>query len=308
MTTSAPPRVTALRVKNFRALRDVHLSKLTPLTALLGPNGSGKSTVFDVFAFLSECFADGLREAWARRGRFRELRSRDSDGPLVIELKYRERPKTPLITYHLAIDEEAGRPFVAREFLRWTRGGRAGRPFNFMDYRLGEGTVIAGDQPEATDARAARRLAGPDLLAANTLGMLAENPRVVALREFIAGWRLSHRSAGAASGNPEPGGEERLSPTGANLANVIRHLREERRERLKEILATLRRRVPLIDTVETEALADGRPLLRIKDGPFSTPGPSRFASDGTLKMLAYLTLLRDPLVNHGAPSDGAVFP
>ena len=87
MTEHKPPRVTSLKVKNYRALRDVTLSELTPLTVLLGPNGSGKSTVFDVFAFLSECFADGIRKAWDRRGRFRELRSRDSQGPIVIELQ-----------------------------------------------------------------------------------------------------------------------------------------------------------------------------------------------------------------------------
>ena len=64
MTTLTPPRITALNVRNYRALRDVTLKELTPLTVLLGPNGSGKSTVFDVFAFLSECFTDGIRKAW----------------------------------------------------------------------------------------------------------------------------------------------------------------------------------------------------------------------------------------------------
>ena len=50
----APPRIERLHVENYRALRDVTLDRLRPLTTLLGPNGSGKSTVFDVFAFLSE--------------------------------------------------------------------------------------------------------------------------------------------------------------------------------------------------------------------------------------------------------------
>ena len=294
MTELMPPRVMSLKVKNYRALHDVVLSELTPLTVLLGPNGSGKSTVFDVFAFLSECFTDGIRKAWDRRGRFRELRSRDSDGPIVIELKYRERTRTPLITYHLEIDEKKGRPVVTHEFLRWTRGGRAGRPFNFMEYRLGDGTVITGDAPERDDTRVPRKLSGPDVLAVNTLGMLAENPRVIALRDFVTSWHLSYLSADAARGNPEAGGEERLSPTGDNLANVIQHLHDQHRRRLEKIFNTLRRRVPRIEKVEAEVLADSRLLLRVKDAPFSTPVLSRFVSDGTLKMLAYLTLLYDP--------------
>jgi predicted ATPase len=41
-------------------------------------------------------------------------------------------------------------------------------------------------------------------------------------------------------------------------------------------------------------MPDGRLLLQIKDAPFDRPILAKFASDGTLKMLAYLTLLYDP--------------
>ena len=101
----ARTRVEALRVRNFRVLRDFRLSGLTPFTVVLGPNGSGKSTILDVFGFLSESFAAGLRPAWEKRGRFRELRSRGADGPIVVEFDYREGPDRPLLTYHLALDE-----------------------------------------------------------------------------------------------------------------------------------------------------------------------------------------------------------
>jgi predicted ATPase len=293
MSPSTPPRIECLRIKNYRALRDVTLERITPLTVLLGPNGSGKSTVFDVFAFLSECFSDGLRKAWDRRGRFRELRSRDQDGPIVIELQYRERPGTPLITYHLEIEEQAKGPVVAREFLRWKRGHPAA-PFHFLDYQYGKGKVITGEEPEASDTRVEKALSGPDVLAVSPLGTLAENPRVIALRNFITGWHLSYLSADAARGNPEAGAEERLSPTGDNLPNVVQYLREQHPDRLEQIFETLRRRIPRIEKVEAQVLDDSRLLLLVKDAPFSKPVLSRFASDGTLKLLAYLTLLYDP--------------
>lgn len=108
-------RIEALRVRNYRALRDIEIRELTPLTVLLGPNGSGKSTIFDVFNFLSECFRYGLRHAWDGRGRARELRTRGQTGPVVIELQYREAPDAPKITYHLAIDEGPKGAFVAEE-------------------------------------------------------------------------------------------------------------------------------------------------------------------------------------------------
>lgn len=288
-----PPRIESLHVRNYRALKDITLKKMTPLTVLLGPNGSGKSTVFDVFAFLAECFSDGLRKAWDRRGRFKELRSRDQDGPIVIELQYREKYGTPLITYHLEIEEQPKGPVVAREFLRWKRGHPAA-PFHFLDYKYGQGKVITGEAPEASDVRVEKPLSGPDVLAVSTLGTLAENPRVIALRNFITSWHLSYLSADAARGNPEAGAEERLSPTGDNLPNVIQYLREQNPERLEQIFETLRRRIPRIEKVQAEVLQDSRLLLLVKDAPFSTPVLSRFASDGTLKLLAYLTVLYDP--------------
>jgi predicted ATPase len=288
-----PPRIESLHIRNYRALREITLEQMTPLTVLLGPNGSGKSTVFDVFAFLAECFSDGLRKAWDRRGRFRELRSRDQGGPIVIEVKYRERPGAYLITYHLEIEERAKGPVVKREFLRWKRGHPAA-PFHFLDYQYGQGQVITGEQPEPSDTRVDKPLSGPDVLAVSTLGTLAENPRVIALRNFITGWHLSYLSADAARGNPEAGAEERLSPTGHNLPNVIQYLRDQHPDRLEQIFETLRRRIPRIEKVEAEVLQDSRLLLLVKDAPFSTPVLSRFASDGTLKLLAYLTVLYDP--------------
>lgn len=136
------PRIEYLRVKNYRALHDLELRNIKPLTVFLGPNGSGKSTIFDVFAFLSECFTVGLRKAWDRRGRFKELRTRGSDGPIIFELKYREKPGTPVITYHLAIEEKplAKGPYVAKEVLQWRRLPR-GRPLKFIDFKEGEGSL-----------------------------------------------------------------------------------------------------------------------------------------------------------------------
>lgn len=289
------PRIEALVVRNYRALRDLQLKPLTPLTVLLGPNGSGKSTVFDVFAFLSECFSIGLRKAWDRRGRFKELRSRGAEGPIEIELKYRERlkPKSPLITYHLTIDEGRRGPYVAEEWLYWRRGQR-GRPFRFLDFQQGAGRVVSGEMPDEQDHRIEEQLDSPEMLAVNTLGQFARHPRVSALRRFIAGWYLSYLSADHARSVPEAGPQERLSITGDNLPNVMQYLSEQYPGRLDQILDTLRRRVPRLEKVDSTIMADGRLLLQIKDAPFEQPILARFASDGTLKMLSYLTVLYDP--------------
>lgn len=288
-----PARIEYLRVENYRALHSVELRNITPMTVLLGPNGSGKSTVFDVFNFLSECFQFGLRHAWDRRGRARELRTRGEQKPVVIELKYRERRNLPLITYHLAIDEDSKGPRVAEEWLSWKRGG-TGRPFKFLDYRNGQGRVISGEMPDEKDHRIEQALRSPDLIAVSTLGQLAEHPRVAALREFITDWYVSYLSIDDTRAQPEAGPQERLSKTGDNLPNVIQFLKEQHEDHLEEIFAILKRRVPRLEKVLAEPMPDGRLLLQIKDAPFEQPVLSRFASDGTLKLLAYLTVLHDP--------------
>ncbi len=288
-----PPRIESLRVKNYRVLKDVTLHDLTPLTVLLGPNGSGKSTIFDVFAFLSECFTVGLRRAWDKRNRFRELRSRESTGPIVIEVKYRERPRTPLITYHVAVDERPSGPVVAEEWLKWRRKDH-GQPFFFLFFKDGAGEVISGEAPDEEDERIPESLTSPELFAVNTLGQFAKHPRVSALRSFIAGWYLSYLSADSTRTVPEAGPQERLSQTGENLPNVIQYLKEQHPDRLQEILRVLASRVPRLERVDADLLADGRLLLQIKDAPFDKPILAKYVSDGTLKMLSYLTVLNDP--------------
>lgn len=121
MPRASIPKIEYLRVQNYRVLKDLELKNITPLTVFLGPNGSGKSTIFDVFAFLSECFTLGLRKAWEKRGRFRELRTKEALGAIVIELKYREQINTPIITYHLSIEEDTKGPFIVEEWLQWRR-------------------------------------------------------------------------------------------------------------------------------------------------------------------------------------------
>ena len=292
-THFSPPRIEYLRVKNFRALRDIELKNITPMTVLLGPNGSGKSTLFDVFNFLSECFQGGLRSAWDRRGRGRELKTRGIDGPVVIEIKYRERPSTPLITYHLSIDEGDKGPVVAEEWLAWKRGSH-GQPFRFLEYRMGQGRVVSGDMPDEKDERLDIPLRGPDLIAVNTLGQIAQHPRVAALRDFITDWYVSYLSVDNTKSQPESGPQERLSKTGDNLANVIQFLSERHPDQLGHIMKVLRDRIPRLERVDATPMQDGRLLLQVKDAPFELPVLAKFASDGTMKMLSYLTILYDP--------------
>ncbi len=292
-TRQGIPRIESIKVENYRALKKIELKDLTPLTVLLGPNGSGKSTIFDVFSFLSECFQSNLRQAWDRRGRAKELKTRGQTGPISFELKYRERPKTPVITYRLAIDEGPKGPEVVEEWLQWRRGQK-GKPFRFLEFSRGKGRAASGETPDEGNQREEVNLRSPDLIAVNTLGQLSDHPRIAALREFITDWYVSYLSIDQTRHQPEAGPQERLSKSGENLANVVQYLKEQHPERLEQIFKVLRQRIPRLEQVEASPMPDGRLLLQIKDAPFEQPVLSRYASDGTMKMLAYLAVLYDP--------------
>ncbi len=293
MPRQTVPHIELLRVKNYRALRDIELKQLKPLSVFLGANGSGKSTLFDVFAFLAECFTDGLRRAWNKRGGLKELRTRGSDGPIEFELKYREEPGTPIITYHLSINEDGEGPFVETEWLQWRRGSR-GKPVRFLNFREGRGTIIAGETPHEADKRINEHFDDPSVLAVSMLGQLARHPRVSALRRFITDWHLSYLSKNATRMATNDTPQKRLSQIGDNLPNVIQYLHERHPERLEKIISSLSNQVPRLEKVDTELMMDGRRLLKIKDAPFEQPVLAKFASDGTLKLLSYLTLFHNP--------------
>ena len=117
--TPAPavPRLTYLRIKNYRTLRDVEFRDLTPLTVLIGPNGSGKSTVLDALDFLAEAVRGNLAGAWEKRGRFRGMRTLGSTDSISFEVDIFISENIPHLKYKLSLDEADGIVFICDESL-----------------------------------------------------------------------------------------------------------------------------------------------------------------------------------------------
>lgn len=278
-----------IRIQNYRVLRDITFDDLTPLTVLFGPNGSGKSTVFDVFAFLHEAFSTNLRRAWDARNRISEIRSRGAEGPVEFELQYRATEDSPLITYGLKIDERAGQPVITDEVLRHNSSPGPERPTEILHFSNGSGRIHDEQAGSVSE-----QLESADLLAVSSLGQLSRHPHVAALRRFITGWYLSYLNIDQSRSQAFAGPQEKLSATGDNLANVLQYLSENHEDRLEGIFNVLRESIPSLERIDSEKMPDGRLLLRLKDRPFDDPVLAQFTSDGTLKLLAYLTVLYDP--------------
>ncbi len=292
-------RIERIRVKNFKALQDVTLKDVLPFTVFVGENGVGKSTLFDVFGFLRDCLKDNVRPAIQRRGGFRELVTRGhQDEAIEIELKLRmplaigER----IVTYLVKLGLDGGQPSVLEEILRYTRYG-GGKPFDFIRFRNGAGSAITNEgdiNKGGEERREEQRLDSPDILAIKGLGQFQRFEAASSFRHLIENWHVSDFHISSARTSQDAGLAEHLSTQGENLPLVAQFLYQNHRKVFDQILLKMGRRVPGVSSVEAAETTDGRIVLRFKDGSFQDPFISRYVSDGTIKMFAYLVLLHDP--------------
>ena len=293
-------KIKSIRLKNFKSFRAADLSDLPNLCVIVGANGTGKSTIFQVFGFLRDAMTSNVNAALARLGGsrgFREVRSRNSKGPIEIEIKFRARQDSPLTTYFLQINEKQGKALVEREILKYRRGS-SGQPWHFLDFSKGRGTAVTNELDSVTDVKDLNReeqvLKSPDILAIKGLAQFERFPAVMALGDLIENWHISDFHINKARPEQEAGYAEQLSREGENLSLVIEYLYNNEKATFDKILSLLKMRVPGISQVESKTTEEGRVLLKFQDGSFEDPFLARYVSDGTIKMLAYLTLLYDP--------------
>lgn len=294
-----------LRIENYKVYRKMEIRNLSHFSVFLGVNGAGKSTLFDIFGFLSDSLKGNVRTALNRRGGFKEVYSRDGEGPIVIEIKFRNDPAEgitqPLITYLLEIDQEDGLPVIISEVLKYRRGPY-GKPYTFLDFHKGAGSAITNEADYMSsadnkfqDIREDQQLDAPDILAIKGLGQFQRFAAISSFRRLLEDWYVSNFQIQDARAVEDVGLSEHLSVTGNNLAQVTRFIREQYPDVFHTIIEKFKQRVPGVENVEAEETLDGRIVLKFKDNSFRDPFVSRFVSDGTIKMFAYLVLLNDPV-------------
>jgi predicted ATPase len=293
-------KIESIRLKNYKAFQNITLTEMPSFMVVVGANGSGKSTLFDVFSFLHDCLKGSVRQALDSRGRFAEVISRNRDGDtILIEIQFRMMlvDVARLVTYTLEIGERSGSAYVHRESLRYKRG-RHGAPFNFLDFKNGEGFAITNEQDfKIADKDLVReeQKVAPDQLAIKGLGQFQRFQAAHAFQKLIESWHVSDFHISAARERKDAAGlSEHLSKNGDNLPLVARYLHDSHPAAFDKILKAMTQRVPGIEQVKPVLSEDGYLSLRFKDRACDTPFYSKYVSDGTLKMFAYLVLLNDP--------------
>ena len=299
--TPAVPHLTYLRIKNYRALRDVEFRDLTPLTVLIGPNGSGKSTVLDALDFLAEAVRGNLVQAWEKRGRFRGMRTRGNTDVIEFEVEFFISTAVPRLRYKLEIDEALDKVFISGETLI-EPDAELKRIIDLVDAEpspQGFETDFRINIYER-DGNPGRYYLNPSshpiihFTFAFSEQRAQQAPKTLALANALASYRLLHLTDDHLKGYSDAGPREKLSPNGDNLPNVLYYLHTKHPEVLEKITAQLRRWVPQLADVVPEITSDERLLLRFKDAAFEKPLPAQYMSGGTMRLAALLTLLYEP--------------
>ncbi|ETR65909.1 MAG: SMC domain-containing protein [Candidatus Magnetoglobus multicellularis str. Araruama] len=277
------------------------VKNLGRLNVFVGPNGSGKTTFFKIFSFLSDALRNNVSVAINREGGFKEVVSRSAsvDGLIEIEVKFRNtiQEKSPLITYELKIGNNNKSTYIDTEILKYRRGQR-GRPWHFLEFHNGQGEAIKNEEDygkkEAKEEREKQTLDSPDILAIKGLGQFQRFKAISSFRKLLEGWVVSNLQNDALRKIGDVGVDEHLSATGENVAQVAQFIHANYPDIFQKILQKMTERVPGIEKVEAIQNEAGQILLKFKDNPFIDPFISRYVSDGTIKMFAYLLLLYDP--------------
>lgn len=288
-------RIESLQLKNFKAFRDVEIRDIPPFCVLVGANGSGKSTLLNALKLVQDALAENMSIAASRLGGVRgidEVLSRGAEGVMEIVLQTKERPNAAVIGYLVRVSSANGTPIVERERVAIAPSS-AGEKSEHLDVVRGHLTAfeVGGASLEKINSF---NLKSTDALALKSFGQFAGFLILKSLSTFIESWSFSNLQIDRVRPEREFGLAEHLSPEGDNLALVLDYYAKKHPAVLETIIQRLRERVPGIDRIETKSTEDGRLLLRFHDGAFEDPFLARQVSDGTIKMLAYLTLLYDP--------------
>lgn len=325
--------LTRIEIDGFKTFRDFTLD-LEPFQVIVGPNGVGKSNLFDAMQLLARLTEQNLWTAFqASRGEAGELFSLLPGGQPVNEMRFavellieprvrdewgREemlgdtrlryelligRERDPEGQEHLQVkyeslkrvlvgeDEWLDRHPAAKE--RYFYHSKRGTPFISTDLDNGVKRTVALHQ----DGRKGRkRLFPAESMERTVLASVytTEFPHVFAAREEMRQWRLLQLNPEVLR-QPNPvRGPTKLSVNGDNLARTLARIERENKYILNDISRDLANLVPGLLSIEIEENRTKEVYVIYAQTQDGRRFSSRTLSDGTLRLLALITLANDP--------------
>jgi len=252
-----------LKVKNYKSLKDVEL-ELDKFNVLIGPNTSGKSNLLDCLAFVSETAKGSIDVSLRGRGGYeRVVFSGEKEN---IELSIDFMRDNEASKYFISISKEG----IDEEKLTIKDVGVIDRHLNDIKKRIDAGTfekVAAGTWVSA---------------------IYYHSPKT---REYLNSWRSYNFITSEMRRTYSAKRNLILDKNGGNLAQVLLSLHNERPKTFDKIENMLKQAIPQIDELLTPLTEGGETYVAMREKGFDSPFNYFQVSDGTLKLLAYITAI-----------------
>lgn len=299
-----------VHIQNYKSLRDVKLTFDQPINVFVGPNNSGKSNLLDALRFLHELVTEG-EPALQRRGGYEAI---VWHGQTDLAITFEVTSQIPTdngardFTYHVSIqhfsppseewlqisDEPKWQFEFKWEYYRAFRGGEELHvPFIVVYKRY-----LYDEAAPLETVYSCEILTDKRILERPALGFtLRAKTAFSTFADWFSHWSF-HRFEPSRLRSPcEVKEVRRLSYDGNNLAAVLHTLYLERAEVLTSLTEDMKAAVKEITGIFVKLTDEQPPRVGVwlKEGEMSVPATN--ASDGTLHLLALLTLLelRDEL-------------
>jgi predicted ATPase len=271
-------QLVSANIKNFKSLGDVKLD-FRDLTILVGCNSSGKSNSLAALAFISSMLKVGSPPPTKLMQKFLKLGVQEN---LAFSITVKEKRKTA--EYTVAVDLGAGKPFYSQEtlFIGKTK---------VIDIKNGEGQVKDenGRNPQSYQSKAGN-------LALKSAGDFGDKPFTARLSEFIINWDFYDldpelmRGSSIVIGSNIPIAQEyipSLDRRGRKTQDVLQYWAENKPEKFElisqELDSCMGIKLKLVPEKEEK-------IVKVLEKD-RLEVPLSNMSDGTLRIIAYYTLL-----------------
>nr|MDO8080122.1 AAA family ATPase [Candidatus Freyarchaeota archaeon] len=253
-----------LEVINYKSLKKVDI-QLGKFNALIGLNASGKSNIIDCLAFLSESLQAyiSLAPILDKRGGFKHVVFQEEK---EITLSATFQNNNQKSEYYLKCIEDR----VEERYLK-VNGE------TIIQEKQGSGKYISREGGEKTFNSEWKNLIG-------------QIPDDHALRQMNR-WKFYSFMVPKIREESSVKKQLTLDSNGSNLAQVLLSLRTERPKIFSKIEDTLKLAVPEVEELLTPLTEEGKTYVAVREKGFKNPFDYHQLSDGTLRLLAYITAL-----------------
>ncbi len=295
-----------MKIEKFRSFDFVEL-ELSSLNVVIGPNGSGKTNLLDVFLLAAEAAYGRLSEAFAKRGGIDEVVYRGNPGDIFFEFRFGAQQafleeRLP-VTYKLMVKSVSANPRVWYEQLSKGPDPLHAKPL-FLMHRDKDGCMFRSIETglrEKIGTEEGKALESESELAIYQVKDQDKYPTPYKLLRQMQEWVL-YRDIDVGDDAPirQPSlirSTFRLAADGSNLVSVLFSIQQQHPATWKEIEELLETVYPEFHSITfTPGGGDGKLLLRWWERPYEKEGgfSANLLSDGTLKLLCLLAILKSP--------------